>query len=139
MILNDIELVGFLRGLQLFKDREFYISHYFLADCYLTYTERQIILDLEREQKIELFEVGLEFLKIKDKYSLSIPEASNIYYAIQKGLPIVTKSKGIINVCQKVNIKVYKPCEALKLLNIGDERVEFIQRILNNENKMIDI
>lgn len=139
MILNDIELVAYLRGLNLFKDREFFISHLFLADYYLNHTEKQIILELEREEKIELFEVNFEFLKIKDKYSLSIPEASNLYYAKQKGLPIITNQKGIILICKEINVRVYEPCEALRLLNIGDEKVKFIQKILNSENRIIDM
>lgn len=131
LVLNDIDIIKYLRPLDLLKEKEFQISDLFLGDFYLTPQEKQIIHILEKDEKIKLFTTDLGFNNLIDLYSVCPPEAASLYYAKLKRLPLVTQSDITKEVCDKMGITVYKPCEALKFLNKSDEKIDYVERMLN--------
>ena len=142
MILNDIWLINYLKPFKgLFKDNEILVSNLFLGGYSLSYAEKQFITELDEEGKIGLFETDLGFYKIieeyKDKGLISNSNAASIYYAKLNNYPIITQHDLITTICENKNIMVYKPLQALKILNVADDKIEFIGRILNSEIEKI--
>lgn len=136
MILNDIWLIHYLKPFNgLFKDNEILISNLFLGGYSMRYAEKQFIRELSENGKIGLFETDLGFCKIvaENKGIIGNSDAASIYYAKQNNYPIITGQELIVRICENEKIKTYKPLEALKILNIGDDKIEFIKRILNDE------
>lgn len=140
MVLNDIWLISYLKGLgDVFKDNEIEISNLFLGGYALKYHEKQFIRSLNEQGKLGVFDTDLGFSNILSEASnlISHANAASIYYAEKNNMPIITKHKIISAICKRRNIVVYKPLSALKILNIGNDKINFIEKILGSEIEKI--
>ena len=138
MVLNDIWLINYLKPFkELFKDREILVSNLFLGGYSLNFPQKQFIKELEENGKIGLFETDLGFYKLieesRDKGIIGACNAASIYYAKVNNLPIITEHDLILSICELNTVIVYTPIEALKLLKVGDDKIKFIERIINSD------
>lgn len=135
MILIDISLIKPLRALHLLKNKEFHVSYFYLTGNYLSFNEKSILKELCVNGNIEIFELSNDFYRYyhtnqKEKFNLAITEMSSIYYAKRNNMPIVTNSLNIRDCAIKNNITVYELNEALKIININDERINYLNYML---------
>lgn len=136
IVLADIELMNFLRPLNLLKDEEILISELFLSDFYLTSVQRQAIVNLKDEKKVNIFETDLGFCALTREVGISLPEASSIYYAQKMKVPLLSQNNLIIDICQDLNIEVQSALEALRFLQVADNKIDFIEKVLNLKQEM---
>lgn len=135
MVLNDIWLINYLKPFKdLLKDREVQISTLFLGGHSLDFHEKQFIELLDKEERIRLFKTDLGFLNItnENRDLITNSEASSIYYAELNNYPIITQHEVISRICKKRNVAVYRPSEALKIMNVANDKIQFIQNIINS-------
>lgn len=136
LILNDIELIKFLRPLGLLKNGEFLISNIFMTKNYLDAIEKQTIKDLNEKEKVVLFELGDDFYDFfseyrNDNFSIGIAGMSSVYQSIETNFPLVTKCEVLKSFAIKKGVIVYNFEEALRLINSGEEQINYINKMLN--------
>lgn len=136
LVLNDIELINFLRPLNLLKNGEFLISNLFMSNRYFDVTEKQFINILVEKEDILLFESGDNFYNFhsklkKENLPIGIPTMASIHYSLENNLPIVTKCEIVKKIALDRGITVYNINEALRLINTGEEKISYINGILN--------
>jgi hypothetical protein len=133
MVLGDISLLNPMRALSLLKNKEFHVSCFSLTGYYLNANEKIILKNLEQFGCVEIFELGNDFYEFCNKntsQNFAITELSSIYYAKQMNLPLVTEGEKIANFAIQNNIEVYKPNKALSLINVGQERIDFLNSMM---------
>lgn len=133
MVLGDISFLNPMRTLSLLKNKEFHVSYFYLTGNYLNVNEKAILRSLEQSGFIEVFELGNKFYEFYNhnlSQNLAITELSSIYYAKKMNLPLVTECEKIVNFAIKNSIEVYKPDKALSLINVGQERIDFLNNIM---------
>ncbi|WP_413998064.1 hypothetical protein ACMDB5_09720 [Flavobacterium sp. W1B] len=138
IVLNDIELVSFMRALKLLKDREFLISYFYMGGNYLDGMEKQLLRMLDESGQIEIFELSNDFYSFcnncdKEKLRLETTDISSVYYAKMNNLPLVTTCQNVKNFAELNNVKVLGIDEALKFVNSSQDAINF----LNNMIKVI--
>ncbi|CAA0163192.1 conserved hypothetical protein [Tenacibaculum maritimum] len=142
IVLNDIWLVNYLKIFEgLFKKREILISNLYMGGYSLSIPEKQFIKELDEEGKIGLFETDLGFYNLieenSDKGLIGNSNAASIYYAKLNNYPLITQDSLISLVCEENNVVVYNLSQALKILNIADDKIDFIEKIINIETEKI--
>ncbi len=133
MVLCDILFLNPMRTLSLLKNKEFHVSYFYLTGYYLNLNEKIILRNLEQSGCVEIFELGNDFYKFYNQnisHNFAITELSSIYYAKKMNLPLVTECEKIANFAIQNNIEVYKPNKALGLINVGQERIDFLNDIM---------
>ncbi|MEO8534104.1 MAG: hypothetical protein ABI441_10145 [Flavobacterium sp.] len=136
LVLNDIELINFLRPLNLLKNGEFLISNLFMSNRYFDVSEKQFINILAEKEDILLFESGDSFYNFhsefkKENLPIGLPTMASIHYSLENNLPIVTKCEIVKKIALDRGITVYSINEALRLINTGEEKISYINGILN--------
>ncbi|PZU16207.1 MAG: hypothetical protein DI622_11760 [Chryseobacterium sp.] len=129
MVLSDILLLNLLRGLRLLKNKEFCVSDFYLIGNYLSFPEKSVIMSLREENCIEVFELGNEFYKFFNLYrntNFALTELSSVFYAKQKSIPLVTHCEKLADFAKTFNIVVYEIDTALKIINVEQERINFL-------------
>lgn len=137
LILNDIELIKFLRPLGLLKNGEFLISNIFMTKNYLDAIEKQTIKNLNEKEMILLFELGDGFYNFfseyrNDSFPIGIAGMSSVFQSIETNFPLVTKCEALKNFAIKQGVLVYNFEEALRLINSGEEQINYINKMLNS-------
>lgn len=135
LVLNDIELVKFLRPLGLLKNGEFLISNIFMTKNYLEAVERQTIKVLADEELIVLFELGEDFYNFFSKFKnenfpIGLAGMSSIHHSIVTKFPLVTKCETVKKFAKEQGVLVYTFDEALRLINSADDKIEMIKRLI---------
>ena len=135
IVLNDIELVGIMRPLNLLKDREFLVSYFYLTGYYLTAVEKQTIKLLNENGNLEVFELSNDFYSFcnicdKEELKLETTDISSVYYAKINNLPLVTRCKNVRNFAESHEVKVYDIDEALKIVNTSQDVINFLNNMI---------
>src|SRR5690554_987822 len=109
MVLNDIELVGLMRPLNLIKNGVFNVSYLYLSDDYLEVNERQIIRNLEESGDLKIFDLTNDFYEFyhkncKNNLEIGITDISSVYYAKVNEIPLITRCKLVGNFATKNNV-----------------------------------
>lgn len=135
MVLNDIELVGLMRPLNLIKNGIFNISYLYLSEDYLEVNERQIIRNLDEIGDLKIFDLTNDFYDFyykncSNNLEIGITDISSVYYAKINEMPLVTRCKLVENFAIKNNVIVYEPCEALKITNASAEHINFLDYMI---------
>lgn len=132
MVLNDIELIRPMQLLNMIKNGIFYVSNLYLSDNYLESNDRLLINSLKSKEDLKVFDLTNDFFNENNKENLriAITDISSIYYAMKNNLPVITKCKFVKNFAQENNVLVYEPSQALKIINIDQEYINYLNLMI---------
>lgn len=135
MVLNDIELIRPMQLLNMIKNGIFYVSNLYLSDNYLESNDRLLINSLKSKEDLKVFDLTNDFYDFfnennKENLRIAITDISSIYYAMKNNLPVITKCKFVKNFAQENNVLVYEPSQALKIINIDQEYINYLNLMI---------
>lgn len=129
MVLSDILLLNLMRGLRLLKNKEFCVSDFYLTGNYLNSQEKLVVKALTEESCIEVFELANDFYTFFNIYrntNFAVTELSSVFYAKQNSIPLITHCEKLADFAKTFNIVVYEIDTALKIINVEQERINFL-------------
>lgn len=135
MVLNDIELIRPMQLLNMIKNGIFYVSNLYLSNNYLESNDRLLINSLKSKEDLKVFDLTNDFYDFfnennKENLRIAITDISSIYYAMKNNLPVITKCKFVKNFAQENNVLVYEPSQALKIINIDQEYINYLNLMI---------
>ncbi|WP_312556502.1 hypothetical protein [Empedobacter brevis] len=135
IVLNDIELIGYMRPLNVLKNGFFHVSYLYLSDNYLEYNEISTLKLLNENKDIVIFELSNDFYDFYNKAYLSnnmlgITDISSIYYSKINKIPLVTCCEVVKDYALKEGVLVYSPSEALEQINIDSNQINYLNHVL---------
>lgn len=135
IVLNDIELIAFMRPLKLLKDKEFLVSYFYLSGNYLDGVEKQSLKILNESGQIEIFELSNDFYSFcnncdKEELRLETTDISSVYYAKINNFPLVTTCQNVKNFAELNKVKVLGIDEALKFVNSSQDAINFLNNMI---------
>ncbi|MBB1140155.1 hypothetical protein [Myroides sp. WP-1] len=135
IVLNDIELIGFMRPLNLIKDGVFKVSSLYLTNNYLDMHEKLSLKNLADNGDLSLFNVDNDFYRFYykvggDNLEIDITDISSVYYAMIKDIPLVTNESTVKDFALKHSVIVYTPSEALTKISVSKEQIQYLDYIL---------